>query len=291
MGKRLRPTIFLLVLVLLGSSYTSCELINPEEQIPSFIRIDSISLSSNPATEGKPAHNFTDAWVYENEQLLGIYELPAVVPVLKEGDANIRIRAGVKLNGQVATRIPYLFSEDYVKNIELFPDSIHHVNPTIGFKNGVTFAWLENFDDNATSSIAKTGLSQAEVEQVTGAESYDGKSLKLALDTDELIFECSMSGDGVYLPSAGTPCILEFTYRSNNGFAVGLFSKDAGGTIQSRIIQLYPSEEWNHIYINLTDATSASPNYISHNPFFGFVRDENIEGEAFVILDNIRLMY
>lgn len=292
MGKRLRPTsILLFVFVLLASSYTSCELINPEEQIPSFIRVDSISLSTNVATEGKPIQNFTDAWVYDNEQLVGIYELPAIVPVLRDGEANIRIRAGIKLNGQVGTRIPYLFSEDYVETIELFPDSQLHINPTVSFSSGVTFDWLENFDNSATTTLSKTSQSQAEVERVTGTESFDGQSLKLALDEDQLIFECKMTGNGIDIPGGGTPSILEFTYRCNNSFVVGLFSQDPGGTIQTSIISLKPTEEWNHIYVNLTDVVSSNANFTAQNPFFGFIRDEEVEGEAFVIIDNIRMMH
>ena len=291
MRKRLRPTIFLSVLVLLASSYTSCELINPDEQIPSFIRIDSITLSTNPASEGNPVNNFTDAWVYDNEQLLGIYELPAVVPILRDGDANIRIRAGIKLNGQVGTRIPYLFSSDYLETIELFPDSQLHINPTVTFKSGVNFSWLESFDNSATTTLSKTSQSQAEVERIAGEESYDGSSLKLSLDADQFIFECKMTGNGIDIPGGGSPSILEFTYRCNNSFVVGLFSQDAGGTRQNAVISLKPSEDWNHIYVNLTDVVSANPNYTAQNPFFGFIRDENVEGEAFVIIDNIRMMH
>ena len=290
MRNRLRPTISLFALVVLACSYVSCELINPEEQIPSFIRIDSISLATG-SSEGKPVENFTDAWVYDNEQLLGVYELPAIVPVLRQGDANIRIRAGIKLNGAVGTRIPYLFSEDYVKTIELFPDSQLHVNPTVTFKEGVTFDWLENFDNSATTTLSKTSQSQAEVERITGAESYDDASLKLALDADQIIFECKMTGNGIDIPGGGTPSMLEFTYKCNNSFVVGLFSKDPGGTIQTSIISLKPSEDWNHIYVNLTDVVSSNPNYIAQNPFFGFIRDEGVEGEAFVIIDNIRMMH
>ena len=109
MRSRLKSAIFFVFSVLLASSYSSCDLINPDEQIPSFLRIDSISMATGNG-EGNPDHNIVDAWVYENEKLLGIFELPAVIPILVDGEANIRIRGGIKLNGQVGTRIPYLFT-------------------------------------------------------------------------------------------------------------------------------------------------------------------------------------
>ncbi|MBP9150854.1 MAG: hypothetical protein KBF73_01085 [Flavobacteriales bacterium] len=290
MSKRIRPTIFLFVLVVLASSYTSCELINPEEQIPSFLRIDSFLLSTNASTEGNPASQFTDAWVYNDEKLVGIYELPAIVPILKAGEANIRIRGGIKLNGQVGSRIPNLFTKDFQATLELFPDSQLHVNPTLQFNSWVNFDWLEDFDDSGVS-ISQTTTSEGDLDRIGGAEAYDDQSLKLSLSADELLFECKKVGDPIVLPGGGTPVLIEFTYRCNNAFVFGLFSNDLTGTVQNPVIVLNPSEEWNHVYINLTSAASSNPNYTGHLPFFGFIKDEDVAGESFVYLDNIRLLH
>jgi len=290
MSKHLRPTIFLFVLVLLASSYTSCELINPEEQIPSFLRIDSFSLSTTVLTEGHPVHQFTDAWVYDNERLLGIYELPAIVPILRSGDANIRIRGGIKLNGQVGSRIPNLFTKDFQATLELFSDSQLHVNPVLPFKTDVSFKWLEDFDGSGIS-LSQTSASEGVLERKSGTEAFDGQSLKLSINAGELLFECKKVGDPIVLPGGGTPVMIEFTYRCNNEFVFGLFSNIPGGTIQKSIIVLKPSADWNHIYVNLTDVVSSNPNFTGHLPFFGFIKDEDIAGESFVYLDNIRLLH
>ena len=290
MSKRLQSTIFLFVLVVLASSYTSCELINPEEQIPSFLRIDSFSLSANGTTEGNSASQFSDAWVYNNEKLVGIYELPAIVPILQAGEANIRIRGGIKLNGQVGSRIPNLYTKDYQAVIELFPDSQLHVNPTLKFNNWVHFDWLEDFDSFGIS-LAKTDASEGDLSRIDGAEANDGESLKLSLNADQLLFECKKVGNPIVLPGGGTPVLIEFTYRCNNAFVFGLFSNDLTGTVQNPIIVLNPSEQWNHVYINLTSAASSNPNYTGHLPFFGFIKDEDVAGESFVYLDNIRLLH
>ncbi len=289
MSKRIRPTIFLFVLVVLASSYTSCELINPEEQIPSFLRIDSFLLSTNASTEGNPASQFTDAWVYNDEKLVGIYELPAIVPILKAGEANIRIRGGIKLNGQVGSRIPNLFTKDYQATLELFPDSQLHVNPTLQFNSWVNFDWLEDFDGSGVS-LSQTTISEGDLIRVDGAEAYDGQSLKLSLNADQFLFECKKVGE-IPIPGGGTPVIMEFTYRCNTALYVGLYSRDQTGIKQNRIIILNPTETWNHIYINLTEVVSSDPNFIGHQPYFGFLTNEEISGESFVYLDNIRLLH
>jgi hypothetical protein len=114
--------------------------------------------------------------------------------------------------------------------------------------------------------------------------------LKLSLSENQLIAECRLA-DAITLPSGGNPVMLEFTYRCNHAFRVGLFSRDQTGTFQVVIIVLNPSEDWNRIYLNLTDVISSNSEFIDHRPFFGFIRDEDHEEEAFVILDNIRLLH
>lgn len=268
---------------------SSCDLINPEEQIPAFIRIDSIQLSTANG-EGNSTDNFVDAWVYENEKLLGVYELPATVPVLKDGVADIRVRAGVKLNGQVASRIPWLFTRDYQNEIGVYPDSIIHLNPTLSFNDWVSFDWVEDFEGSGNTVVLSSN-SQGSVSRVSGSEAFDGQSLKISMNAGENLVESVRGGNALPLPGQGTPVMLEITYRCNNSFVVGLYSDDPGGTVQQSILVLNPKEDWNHVYVNLTDAIGSNANFFRHKPFFGFLRDEGVEGEAYVYIDNIRLLH
>ncbi|MGB0368618.1 MAG: hypothetical protein ACPGD8_04385 [Flavobacteriales bacterium] len=288
MRNSLQAAVLGLTFSLFSSSFSSCDLINPDEQIPAYLRIDSISLATSNG-EGEAVHNIVDAWVFDNEQLVGIFELPAVVPILNQGDANIRIRGGIKLNGQVATRIPYLYTQDYQGTIQLFPDSQVSVNPTLTYHSDVSFPWIEEFEGIGLS-IEPTDVNNGEIERVQGTEAYHGESLKLTLEEDELIAECRLS-NAVALPGGGNPVMLEFTYRSNHTLVAGVFSRDESGTFQVPIIVLNPSEDWNRIYLNLTDIISTNSGFIDHRPYFGFLRDEDHQGEAFAIIDNIRLLH
>src|SRR5688500_14664775 len=51
-----------LILILLA--FPSCNLINPQEDIPSYIRIDSFHLTTDYPIEGSASHFVTDGWVY-----------------------------------------------------------------------------------------------------------------------------------------------------------------------------------------------------------------------------------
>jgi len=277
------------VVLLMAASQSGCDLINPEEQIPAFIRIDSITMTTDVATYGSPDQNFVDAWVYSNEQLVGIYELPAVVPIYASGESPVRIRAGIKMNGQVGTRIPYLYSRDFVDEVNLFEDSTVHLNPVLTYNPTFTPEWIEGFE-NPGISLSQSSVSEGTLTRVSGAQAYEGQSMQMHLSAGETVFECRENADHD-LPGQGTPVLLEFTYRCNHRFFVGLFSTDQSGTYQIPIIVLNASEDWNRVYVNLTDIVSANASYIHHNSFFGYVRDDGFEGDIDVYIDNIKILY
>ena len=70
---------------------------------PAYIKINDIELN-NSSTD-----KITDAWVYIENQLQGVYELPAKFPVLETGVKEIRIKAGIKNNGISSSRVFYPF--------------------------------------------------------------------------------------------------------------------------------------------------------------------------------------
>ncbi|HOV12628.1 MAG TPA: hypothetical protein PLL90_12785, partial [Bacteroidales bacterium] len=67
--------------------------------VPSYIHIDKIDLNTTYEFDGSNSCKITDAWVYIDGDLQGIYELPATFPVLANGQHTIMVRAGIKLNG------------------------------------------------------------------------------------------------------------------------------------------------------------------------------------------------
>ena len=78
-------TYLLIVLIL-----SSCQKEDTVD-IPTYLKIDNIVLD-----EGNTTSIITDAWVYVNDQLQGVYELPAKFPVLEEDIQTVRIKAGIK---------------------------------------------------------------------------------------------------------------------------------------------------------------------------------------------------
>ena len=93
--------------LLLITSIISCKKGGVNE-IPSYMTIENITLDQNST------HNITDAWVYIDDNLQGVYELPANFPLLAQGKHKLRVKAGIKDNGIAGTRIPYPFYSSYI---------------------------------------------------------------------------------------------------------------------------------------------------------------------------------
>ena len=100
-------SIFILLLL------SSCELINPEEDTPAFIKIDNFDYTDVGTAK------IVDAGVYIDNDLQGIYPIPNTIPVLKQGNHSVYIAPGIKENGISASRTNYPFYQWHQEDIRL----------------------------------------------------------------------------------------------------------------------------------------------------------------------------
>ena len=120
-----------LIYLLLVLTLTSCEKEDENsigETIPAYIQIDAISIDDVNDTE-----KITDAWVYINDQLQGVYELPSLFPVLSTGKQNIRIKGGIKNNGISSSRRAYPFYKSFIQEKNLKADQITSMYPIVSY--------------------------------------------------------------------------------------------------------------------------------------------------------------
>ncbi len=284
--------VFLLISIVLTIS--SCELYNPAEPIPAYIHIDKITLSTTYMTEGSDSNKITDAWVYIDEQLIGCFELPATFPVLFEGSHQIKIRAGIKVNGIAATRAPYPFYSSFDTLITNLQKGLKiNLFPRVKYRTNMTFSFMEDFENSGTIISKSPTLGVDTVLQRIDAPNpnvFEGNHSGIAyLDATHTFFE-GVSATSYVLPKSGADVFLEFNYKCNNEFAVGVFAHSNGGTNQERALTLNPSSTWKKAYIYLTPVVSMYTNATDYNIFFGMVN--NIASDSLVmLLDNIKLIY
>ena len=68
--------------LMLAFAALSCDSIDIFDERPAYLQIDSFVLADNPnADEGSLNHNIVDAWVFIDDEMIGVFELPATIPI------------------------------------------------------------------------------------------------------------------------------------------------------------------------------------------------------------------
>lgn len=266
-------TILILILVSI-----SCKK-EDDNAVPAYIEINNIILNHSSS------HNITDAWVYINDNLQGVYELPAKFPVLPSGKHKLRIKAGIKNNGIAATRVPYPFYYSYIEEeTELLANTNILITPEIGYLESTNF-FIEDFEgagiDLETTAISDTSI----IELNNGQNQYGGGILLDSLITFEITTD-----DLNNLPQAGAPVYLELDYKCNTQILVGMYINFPQSVLEKDLLWINPKENWNKIYIDLTSTVSEAVGADFFKVFIQMKRNFTLDTNS-VYFDNIKIVY
>ena len=288
-----------IILILFIGFISSCRLIDQPEKIPSFIHIEDISFSISNSLEGSQSEKITDAWVYVDGNLEGVYELPATLPLHYEGNHNVTIYPGIKKNGISADREKYPFYTSFNETVNLIPDSIIEIFPETTYENDL-YIWIEDFEDpQARFSPFINSDTDITIISSPSNEVFEGKSG--AIDMDASNYYCELRTDVLdfnnFPKNLNIPAYIEMNYSCNFPFAVGVLHKDGSLSAYERqpIITLYPTstdtlDNWNKTYLFISDATNF---FTSADEFDLYIAVSNSQGndDIKIRLDNIKVIY
>ena len=186
--------------ILIVITIISCKKDN--NTIPAYIRIDDITLN-----ETNTNSKITDAWVYVDDELQGVYELPALFPVLKNGKHNLRVKAGIKDNGIASTRITYPFYKSFIIEEQEFTQrSTLYITPKVKYLENINLDEnLEDFDGNGLNLETDSIFSIDNINPIDG--SYGVMMLSDSILSTEVTTDKLED-----LPQEGNPIYLEQIY-------------------------------------------------------------------------------
>ncbi len=268
----------------------SCDIINPAEDIPSYVRIDTFKVTVDDFDKGSTSHMITDIWISVGGTNLGVFTMPFTVPSLSTGLQTLTIAPGIKLNGISASRIRYPFYKPVTVDIELIEGEIHLIEPISEYKEECEFRFIEEFEDPGVSFIYGAYSDTSFIIQRDVVK--EGRSSGAIFLTEEnSSFEAYIDED-MELPENATPVLLEFDYKSTNEFWVGMYLIEDGVIKWQPLVGIRPSDRWKRFYADLGGTTTEFNQtdlyrisiVASHNQ-----EDPSVMGEIY--LDNIKLIH
>lgn len=272
---------YILVLVILFA-FNSCSKEDLEAKVPAYISIEKFTLTTTEATQGTNSHNITDAWVYIDNDLVGVFELPAKFPVIKEGTFKLDVYPGIKEDGISERRAKYLFYEGFSQQITLEKNKTTAVTPTTKYTSGTNFYWMENFE-SASLPFLYNAISDT-VAYKTSTDVFEGYySAKVSMIPGMDFFECYTPAFTT-IPRIGKTIFMELNFKCNQPVLVGLYAD----TEQIGVFYLNTTASWKKIYLNFTEPIKTRSYASEYKIFFGF--QSKVDYPELVI-DNLKIVY
>ncbi len=273
---------------------SSCVKNNPD---PSWIEVNEWQLNSNielSGLEGELTESITNAKVYVNDDLLGIFEVPFRIPVLKSGPCNVKVYPVVINNGISATKKLYPFLNPFEIDAELIQNETLTVNPVTSYKS-ITNFWVEDFEDinNSIENDANTSLATLQLSN-ENLTAFNGNFCgKVVLNQNDTTWVANTT-EQLAIPK-GSECYLEIDYYVTNDLYTGLLYVNPDNTTQNNVNirlngQSPEDAEWKKIYIELKELVIASPNQAQFLQTFSAFLDEG-DSEGLIYIDNIKVLW
>ncbi len=252
----MRTLIFLLTGILW--SVTSCDIVNQEESIPAYLFIPGFTLNTDVESEGTDSHKITEVHVFVANELIGIFTLPATVPVLMEGAQDVQVFPAIRANGLGDITDIYPFYRSYQITVDLVPSKVDTILPVTEYIENARFYFepQEAFEDGTLTFGIDLDGDPATTIELTNQEIFEGNGSGLiALERSDAQMELG-SNLITELPIANSSTTyLELNYKTDVSFLVGVLGYDSQGRIIYSLIDkgVNPSAEWNKIYFDFTE--------------------------------------
>ncbi len=290
-----------LLIILISFSLFGCRFFDKPELIPSYIYVDEFIFTTT-TNQGSDSHKIKDCWVYVDQKLIGVYELPAKVPIFANGTYQIDVYPGIYKNGIKEERIIYPFYTHYTGTHELLPENVIPITPEITYIDGLNM-WIEDFEDpgfkwNVFATLSDTTMFVANPSQFAGL--FEGKAGLIKMSSNNVV--CEMRTDEPLfdnLPrNLNIPAYFEMNYKANHTFYFGLLHNNTGLTSYSKetLITFNPTTDengvpqWNKTYLYIPDVTNFFQSATKFDFFINVFNNNAIDGIE-IYFDNMKVVF
>lgn len=273
-------------------SIAGCNLINPEESIPSRIKLEKFDLQLQPG-QGSEQNKITEVWVYAGSSFLGVFSPPVEIPYLADQDQTAFIfHPGIRNNGLANDAIIYPLYTSFEITLPTSPGLLTQVNPVTHYPAGAIVALNADFE-TGNEFIDNRDTIAASFVQRTTMDPFEGDYSGLIILSDSANFiEVGNAFALGGLPIDGKATYLEFQYKCETEMSIGVLGISLEGEKFSNFFYLIkPTDNWNMLYIELTDILKASE-FPAYKILFRSIYPSNAtKPELKIQLDNVKVVH
>ncbi len=273
-----------------------CTLLDPAEDIPTYLIVDGLNFTPTPE-QGTASIAVTDVWAYSTTDVLGIFPLPAIIPIFPQDhvEGPVRLLPGIRENGISDSRSPYPFYTAMDVDIDGAPGERDTLQLSFSWVDDVHHLSVEDFENsNVFSDESGTA---AVLERVTNAaDVFEGDGSARVVLTPDASLMRARTLEQEYQIQSGVPVFLEMNYRCDQGFLVGLYAFRNGAStrypalvLSSTVPTTGADAEWNKVYVDLSTVVGANPNADHFEVYFECLLADGSD-RAEIGLDNLRIL-
>ncbi|MEX2380183.1 MAG: hypothetical protein WD530_05535 [Vicingaceae bacterium] len=281
---------YLLATLLLIIVLASCKKEELKADIPAYIQINDFVVLDNDSTI--VSDNIQDAWVYIDDQLHGVFELPAIIPIPKTNKQfQLTISPGILNNLISNQRSIYPFYESFQLDTILEAEKVYQFTPAVHYRPNTVFddPWSGedfesgiNFDHSPQSDT--TFIRETNPELVFSGLASGAAYLAPGMD----FFEASTPiFGGNDIPRGTSPVYLELNYRCSHDIVISIYVNNRSQ--QFSVVNLRAQANWNKAYIELRTVFGTLFDASNYSIAIGYAKPPTDEGV--LLVDDIKLLH
>lgn len=280
-----------MLLVFLTMMSSSCTLFDNDSFEPAFLEIDSVSLATT-LPQGAPTHRIEDVWVFVDGFVVGVFTLPARIPVIPTKDTtDIRITAGVRQNGMRDVPIEYPFYDAIQLRLPIKSGETRRLTPQFQYRPDSKFDFVEGFELGNIFTSDEDGNPETTM-VITTAEAATGARSGLMLSSaSRPRTEVATFSEFLGENNARGAVYLEIEYKSEAEVFVGVIVRTAVEEIKNYKLILRRNTNWTKVYVDLTDEISNAA-VVTYKVVVGTEYPSNAPGTSTnTFIDNVKLIH
>jgi hypothetical protein len=269
---------------------TGCTLFDDESVRLSFIRVDKANLIDGSNRE--LSSSIRDIWVYHQNQLIGVFPLPAKIPVILDNNeiSKITIKPGIKPNGSLGSSEEYAFFKPLDYDLKLSRGDTTFLTPSFQYRKDIVFDFIEDFESGNIFTEDLDGNKNTKINRSAGKGKNGGTAGEILLTKTDNVFETTHFASFSNRNNKLGKVYLELDYKTEEDFFVGLIVKKSNQTNKTQEVAIVKSDIWKRIYVDLTQKIS-NTSVDNYQIVISSLLNDQQRSQATVLIDNVRLVH